>query len=1475
MPARGYSSTAPAKKKRTPRRDDSRRKPSDASRSPGTVAAQRASARATQRQSPANRRSAASSGPGTVAAQRASSRQTRRQAPRSAASSGPGTVAANQASSRATRRQLAESRGSGSLADQLLDVLGEAASLVYPRGKGEGGGSRTAVVTAGVGTPALQPSGLFARVPTNVARAFYEEPGAVATGTAKGLRDSLLGIPGSVIAGATDPVGTAKLVGKDYARRYGPLLKGEGDREFIDRIKKEGAAGELLDASLVLAGPGSLAGRAASGAARKGGLGAKAQRAVTAPRRNVRTSGGESREQDIAPTLGRAIRQKRRDEAAFRGQQRAAARANAQRKGRASKGPVRLEVREALEAGEVVPSRRTGVRINRKSPAPALQRRGSPAREGKRDGPLLEFTRAPSARKLNRAQQRAYATAKGRTLQSMRREQRVEVGGAKRNIAGLKKHERAAFKDALQLGATTPKAARAVLARRLALIERERATGNADVLDTDEAPVLRAMLAAPDRYFTGGLARVVREERDRGQRIAAGDPGVAATQASLRVTKPQAEVLGVERAGTPIRAAEATARAATRSAKAKRARAGRDVENAQRKAAREEGRAKLLVQQGAGRDLTKAKLLDQQAVALVDQAARLRSAARANMMGKRATDPLADIGPRTKAQRRYRHKARRAGVRQQGVQVGSQRYRAGQRQARRAEELIKRAQGLHAEAEAIRGKKTGEQTKPRQALDRLERSRAALLEAERARTATRERVTDAKATQRDLTARRRRGQELVDAEPVDAYIARAEAAAREAGAEAPGYFPSRKREQVRFSSFAAGGAKAVQPDRRYTGKLFREGREDASPTTYLQSVAQGIKRKYNWNLIADTFEAHTVPWGRDKTITQLEDELVRRGVDPGSVAFWNPRLYREARSQWDKTDGSFDERAAGEEPVAAGVGEAVRQSSIDGQRLATAPEAFRSTRGWSIVPKGLYDEVHADTKPSGPFARSLDVVKGKQARIMLGLSPAWLQFQVASNGLLTGLAGTGPLDMLKANLGWWRSLTDEQKKAIEPYVGVGPFSDSYDQTRLGASTNAGIVNAYRAFKEHEFWHKPRKGGKSYRDLNPLDLLFRIDNAQNNAFRRAVLYSQVKRDAYKRMGGRMSAIQQDQDGLMRVLTLGPEEGMKAVLRDPKALERHATHVNDFLGDYMTYTAKERRMLQRNVMFYGFLRHSLRLTFYTMPAKHPVLASVMGQLGRMQTEEVRKLLGGDELPWALGKFYFVKGDKLKSIDVSRANPALNTLTSMRGPSSLVNLLPPLVVSFFNQAYSKSSFRQRPFRVQGETQGRKDSEYTVDDRMRIFLEEMFTIAAPYRAAKKATSTGPEGDDSSLLLGRRPTKYKRSDIVSSIKRDQEQRPDSKGERLLHEFVPFIPRDDNSRELAASIREGKKKASDDGDGGGNPLLREAREALRSARQQDGGGAPALIDEARQSLREARSAREGPAALVQEARAALRKAQQP
>jgi hypothetical protein len=276
-------------------------------------------------------------------------------------------------------------------------------------------------------------------------------------------------------------------------------------------------------------------------------------------------------------------------------------------------------------------------------------------------------------------------------------------------------------------------------------------------------------------------------------------------------------------------------------------------------------------------------------------------------------------------------------------------------------------------------------------------------------------------------------------------------------------------------------------------------------------------------------------------------------------------------------------------------------------------------------------------------------------------------------------------------------------------------------------------------------------------------------------------------------------------------------MQAVLRDRPTMERLASEVNDFLGNYMTFTARERRVFARVPMFYGFLRFSLRFTFYTMPVKHPVMTSIISELGRLETEEVRTLLGGDELPWAMGRFFFTKGGKLQSIDVSRANPFLNQVTQLnteKGPRApllaAMRSLPPYVVSLANITFAKSSFEDKDYATDGRSRQQTAKEgITTGQAGRIFLGEMLRLSAIYREIEKGVEQGaPHGADS--LLGDRPTKFKRPNILAGIEESRAKFEDRGGfgGSLKRGFLPLLPREDDSKDIAQKVREsrGQKK---------------------------------------------------------------------
>lgn len=676
------------------------------------------------------------------------------------------------------------------------------------------------------------------------------------------------------------------------------------------------------------------------------------------------------------------------------------------------------------------------------------------------------------------------------------------------------------------------------------------------------------------------------------------------------------------------------------------------------------------------------------------------------------------------------------------------------------------------------------------------------------------------------------GIKRTEGEPVREFVTRVREKAKAEGLATPGYFPSQKRPTARYADYAVGGVRAATGDKAYTGALFRTGREDITPQPMLDAQARNIKRKHNWKHVQDTANEHAFQWGRNKSLAELRDELDSRGVDPSSVGFWNPGKFQDQRTLREQLDADNPElgltdNALGEEPSVAGLDRAVDDATLTGEDAMALVDSRGGEKGWSIIPKGVYDEIHADTRPSGAFGRSLDVAKGKQSRILLGAGNVpWLQFQVASNALLTGLAKTGPVDFVKAQV-WWKKLDPELKNSVQPWVGIGPFQGDIQQTKLGAAANNRFVNGYRAFKQTPM---ARRAGK----LNPLDALFRVDNAQNNMFRRSVLYSQAKRDAYRRMGQNVGRTMEAQKRLTGLFTLGPRKQIDEILRNKNLIEKHAQYVNEWLGDYATYTARERRWLARNVMFYGFLRFSLNFAFYTMPRKHPIMSSLFTNLGQIQAEEVRTLLGGDELPFSFGKLYFTEDGKLEEVNLGRMNPATNTLTEALAPGEnettfiprrLLNMLPPAFSAALDLAYGKSAFSGKDLKVKGEN--RYDAAFREDP---LALEEMGRIAAarglklfyPYRLAEDLTFDGePMGDDA-LLWDPRPTQYKKGgETDRSIRRgvrQTEARGDS--QRLVEELVPLIPRPSRDREVARSIRERRKgqtsKTSGDSSSGGS-----------------------------------------------------------
>jgi hypothetical protein len=287
-----------------------------------------------------------------------------------------------------------------------------------------------------------------------------------------------------------------------------------------------------------------------------------------------------------------------------------------------------------------------------------------------------------------------------------------------------------------------------------------------------------------------------------------------------------------------------------------------------------------------------------------------------------------------------------------------------------------------------------------------------------------------------------------------------------------------------------------------------------------------------------------------------------------------------------------------------------------------------------------------------------------------------------------------------------------------------------------------------------------------------------------------------------------------NGLSNLWLLKPNEQLRFVFENRRDIEEVTRRTNQMLGDYARYTNFERKVLGRTVMFYGFLRYSLRFTFHTMPTRHPMMTALLANLSRLQAEEIRQFLGGDELPWGLGKLYYTRGGKLRAVDLARMNPALNQMTTMFTgkpikPTQVFGLVPPVVGIPVEWLFGIDYFTGKPFTADGLTPGQSNVTRPGAVDPWVLANQFLQLYAPYRAAEKAYGpTTPQTDAAILMLHPDEIKYEDPKIRASMETEQDQHPRSRGLQALAEqqaplILGILGKNPPSRdkEIAESIR--------------------------------------------------------------------------
>jgi uncharacterized membrane protein YgcG len=474
--------------------------------------------------------------------------------------------------------------------------------------------------------------------------------------------------------------------------------------------------------------------------------------------------------------------------------------------------------------------------------------------------------------------------------------------------------------------------------------------------------------------------------------------------------------------------------------------------------------------------------------------------------------------------------------------------------------------------------------------------------------------------------------------------------------------------------------------------------------------------------------------------------------------------------------------------------DAFQKASVDGStgRDMLKTGEFSEVTGFVPIPRHVYDELAPVL--NNWVGRSWDIGKNKFSRIILGLANvSWIVFQMGANAFLTGMAGVGPLEYLRAQQ-WWHSLDAPTKRAMEPILNIEPhLADTRERFMGFDAHDSDIAVRYQAFRDSDLANSFSKANIFRRIM---DTSFRIDRAQTASFRRALFYNSIKKEALENMGSSLTealAVQgkltgklfkrddwarveaEGARGLAEKQTTKLNGQIDALLRNKLSVEQHARIVDEWLGDYTTFTHAERQVLQRFTMFYGFLRHSTRFAFYTMPIKHPIMAGILGKLALMSDKETRDLLGIDDIPISLAGITFKLNGNIMQINFGRMSPTGNALFEASNPLAVFGLLPPM----FTLPIAASGFNLftgRYSQVRGENRyeafQRGLGGLSLLDRIKLVAHDTESIIPPLRAYEQYAFKGPQGEDTSVIFGASPTQITtaKNAIQAEIKRQEQE---------------------------------------------------------------------------------------------------------
>lgn len=592
------------------------------------------------------------------------------------------------------------------------------------------------------------------------------------------------------------------------------------------------------------------------------------------------------------------------------------------------------------------------------------------------------------------------------------------------------------------------------------------------------------------------------------------------------------------------------------------------------------------------------------------------------------------------------------------------------------------------------------------------------------------------------------------------FIAQVDSAMQERGWGRPGYFPSHRFEIPGFADRAPGGTKATGAPKQYRGTLFRTGQERWEPHLLVSAMARSIKRDIQWNSVTDDLLRHAdldLSGPKGSTVHEIKKRAEEQGKDlDGDYIIISPNKAREdfvaQRSEdLDLNSGHAHEHGHELDPQGAddNIGDDIATALEAGKLKASdaAKPEFKNVRAYAIRKEYAEERLPAIVQNRKDavlrrWSRKYDIGKSTLSRGMFFLNVPWVLANVIGNTLI---AGVSPADYIRARR-WFDGLSPELQRELAPEINVASRMQDLYKPALGASAT-GFAKTWRSFRQTSIGAKQplRRSVDRWMQLE--------QKVANEPFFLGRLYKEMKNDPhFKDLDKHAGEANQSMQKLVDIADLPPERQLAALKANRVHFDHYVDNMHKALGDFTSLGSLERATVGR-IMFYPWVRFSLRWTFKTMPVDHPVLTATVARLAQLHREELEEIYGEDVPHWILSKFSIFG----QEFDARRFNPTGNILSEMRDADNLATTafqaMPPSVNAFLSAA-SGLNFAEGARKLSG-TEGNivNDPIDTGRASLGMILDAFY---AP-RQVSKFTQSGRQ-TDASLPLSERRREYKRN---------------------------------------------------------------------------------------------------------------------